>query len=710
VTSHDPEPHLRVVLHRDAFSAWWWTVVLAAAGAWWWLLVATPPVDLAGLSSAKLLVVAFLLANELRPVVASKRLDPDGLNLAAAVHFAILLRWGIVPAIAAVVLATVVGEAARRKPLHKTIFNAAQYSLSYLAAAGVLHVGGWEASMSAPATIRPADLLLCAVAALTYHAVNVLLVGTAVAAAQHTGWWAAVTDKLWWYTRTTVAVLAIGPLIVIVLSVETVFLVLLILPIWLVHETAKLSLDRERRAGTDPLTGLANREQLETLLDSQLEELSRVGRTVALGVVDLDRFKEVNDTLGHATGDALLRALSARLLAALREGDAVVRLGGDEFVLLLAVEDREVALDVVRRLADHVHEPYDLAGIRIEVEMSVGVALFGEDGDDLETLLRRADVAMYEAKAHGEVVRPYRPEMEQRTTLSGELAADIRRGMAAGELELHYQPQVALPGGEVVGVEALVRWRHPERGLLLPGAFLPSIERTSAMRSLTSTVLELALAQCARWKRIGLHVPVSINASMYDLADSFFAERVTAGLRRHRLDAGDLRVEITEQALVGDSANVLSTLEQLDDAGVELSLDDFGTGHASLTRLARLPISEVKVDRQFVVDLEHDSPTVVAIVRSVLELAHAIGARTVAEGVETEAQWAALAALGCDAAQGWLTARAMPWNEATRWLVERADRLPGDAARIATAAGGPTRGTRVAGLRLAASGGDRRDR
>jgi diguanylate cyclase (GGDEF)-like protein len=688
VTSPAPESHVRAVLRPDVLSLWWWAVV-SAAGVGLYLTVRDVPVGVVtGFSGVVVLLAVFVVVSELRPVIASRTIDPNGLNLATAFHFAILLRWGIAPALASIILATLVGEIARRKRLYKIVFNAAQYAVSYLAASQVLALGGWEAFPAVPAGVRPQDLPIIALAAATYHAVNVLLVGTALSVTEGTGWWVAVTDELWWYTRTTMAVLALGPLIVLVLMVDPAFLVLLVLPLWLVHETAKLSLDREQRAATDPLTGLANRDQLEGLLESRLEEVARAGRTVALCVVDLDRFKEVNDTLGHATGDALLCALAARLSGAVRDSDAVVRLGGDEFVLLLAVEDREVATNVVARLAAHIHEPYDLAGVRLEVEMSVGVAILGEDGNDLETLLRRADVAMYDAKASGEVVRAYRPEMELRTTLSGELAADIRRGMAEGELELHYQPQVALPGGEVVGVEALVRWRHPVRGLLMPGSFLPSIERTSAMRSLTSTVLDLALAQCVRWRRIGLHVPISMNVSMYDLADATFVGRVTDGLRRYGLEPEDLRIEITEQALVGDSVAVMSALEELHAVGIELSLDDFGTGHASMTRLARLPISEVKVDRQFVIDLEQDSPAIVAIVRSVLELARAIGARTVAEGVETEAQWASLSALGCDAVQGWLTARAMPWNEATRWLVERADRLAVDAVPIHLAAAG----------------------
>ncbi len=395
----DQTLHRDAIRHRGGFALWWCVVVGTAAVAWAMVVGSTSFGELDGIADVALILVTFLVITELRPIVASRRLDPDGVNLATAIHFAILLRWGIVPTLGAIALATITGELARRKPLHKAAFNVSQYSVSFLAAWGVLRLFGWEASPALPADLRPRDLLLVALAGFTYHVVNLGLVGTALALHAGTAWWSTTVDNVWWYTRTTMAVLAIGPLIVVVSMVNGGFLVLLVLPLWLVYAVAKLSLDREVRASTDSLTGLANRERLEHLLEERIAAIARSGRCVALCVVDLDRFKEVNDTLGHATGDALLRAVAARLSAAVREGDAVVRLGGDEFVLLLEVDDRAVASAVVERIAVHVHRPYDLAGVRLEVSMSVGVALLGEDGDDLDTLMRRADVAMYDAKA-----------------------------------------------------------------------------------------------------------------------------------------------------------------------------------------------------------------------------------------------------------------------------------------------------------------------
>jgi diguanylate cyclase (GGDEF)-like protein len=680
VSARAQGPHLAPVLRRDPFAAYWWVVVTVGVAAVTIVLGRTPPTELLTAGVGAWLLFGFVVVGELRPVIASNRTDPDGMNLATAFLFAAMLRWGPELAVLAVALSTLVGEVARRKRVFAGVFNLAQYVVSYLLAWAVLWLGGWRASPSAPADLRPGELWLVALAAITYHLVNLLVVGTALALVDRRPWWSSVVGDWWWYTRTTMSVLALSPLVVVVLAAHVGFLPLLALPLGLLWATAAFALEREVRSQTDPLTGVANRDHLEELLAGRVEDVLATGRAIAFCVIDLDRFKEVNDTLGHATGDALLQATAARLRGAVREEDVVARVGGDEFVVLLEVDDDVAAGDVVERLAERVHAAYDVGGVRLEVELSIGVAVVPRDGRDLETLLRRADAAMYDAKTNGEVIRTFRPELENRAPRSLELLTDLRRGIAADELELHYQPQVALPSGRVIGVEALVRWRHPDRGLVPPGEFLPILERTATLRLLTTAVLDLVTAQVATWRAQGISVPVSINTSLHDLADRGFADRVLAGLREHHLAPSDLVIEITEQALAGDAQVVQDTLAALRTAGVPLSLDDFGTGHASLTRLARLPVAEVKLDRQFVVDLDLGAPAVEAIVRSVLELAGAIGATTVAEGVETERQWQRLAELGCDAVQGWLIAAAMPPVEATRWLLEHADASVGTSA------------------------------
>jgi diguanylate cyclase (GGDEF)-like protein len=656
-------PHLSPVLTRGPFAVWWWTIVLGSGLATLAVLRPGQLPTIVDAGNGLVLVAALLLVSELRPV-ASDRSDPDGLNLSTAFIFAALLRWGPEVAVVGVVTATVLGEWVRRKELYKAVFNVAQYVLSYLAAWWVLTAFGWVASPLEPAVLRPADLPAVVVAAATYHVVNHLLVSVAVSLAAGIRLYDAVFERIVWYSTVTGATLAISPLVVVLLEADWRFVPLLVLPLGLTVATAKLAAEREERALVDELTGLANRTQLDHVVE---ERVAGTEQPAVLCLLDLDRFKEVNDTLGHATGDALLRAVAGRLRAACRDGDTVARLGGDEFAVLLDVPDLDAGEEVLQRLADTVRAPYDIAGAHLEVELSIGVALLPDHGRDLETALRRADLAMYEAKESGELVSRFRDELDRQTPSRLQLLADLRRALGAGELVLHYQPQVRIGTGELLGLEALVRWQHPVQGLLLPGAFLPYAERTSTMRELTETVLELAVTQLATWHAAGDAVSVSVNASLHDLADQRFADRVADRLREHGVPPHLLCLEITEQALVSDPTRVLTTLDALRALGVCLSLDDFGTGHASLTRLKRLPVDEVKIDRQFVVDLGTGGAADRAIVRSVIELAHACGLRTIAEGVETEEQHRTLADLGCDAIQGWVIARAMPPDELARW-------------------------------------------
>ncbi len=663
------EPHLSPVLTAGRLPLFWWIMVILGGGALLSTLSRLELVELLTAGDGLWLAFGLILLGELRPVASSQR-DPDGINLSTAFLFAVLLRWGPELAVLGVLLATAVGELVRGKPLYRLLFNVAQYTISYLAAWVVLAAAGWRAEPTSPAVLQPADLGLVLLAAVTYHAVNHLLVASAVALTRGCGLRQALREDLAWYSMITGAVMALSPLIVVVLQTDWRFLPLIILPLGLTVATAKLALERESRGLVDEMTGVANRSRLATIVAERASGGSSSDPAV-LCLVDLDRFKEVNDTLGHAMGDDLLRAVAARMRAACRDQDVVARLGGDEFVLLLDVADARTAMPILERLAASVRSPYDLGGARLEVELSIGVASFPAHGSDLASLLRRADLAMYEAKSSGELLSCFRTEMDRRTPSTLQLLADLRRGLAAGELELHYQPQVALPGGEVLGAEGLLRWRHPELGLLAPGRFLPLAERTATMREVTATTLELGLAQLARWDRIGLALPIALNVSLHDLADGRFAASVEEGLARHGVAPGRLHLEITEQALVSDPTRVLSTLEELHAAGITLSLDDFGTGHASLTRLKRLPVTEVKIDRQFVADLHDEGGQDAAIVRSVVELARALGLRTVAEGVESATQWEVLSALGCDAAQGWYVAGAMEPDDATAWLLAR---------------------------------------
>lgn len=660
--------HLAPVLAVSRFAAWWWLVVTVGLGVLATSATRLPVAELDRVGTGLWLGVGLVLLGELRPVVSSTRTDPAGINLATAFCFAALLHWGLDAAVVLVALATVVGEWGRRKPVYRALFNVAQYTCSYVVAAAVLAVGGRHAQLLAPATLAPTDLPLVVAAAAAYHVTNLSLVAAAVATSTRTRWRDQIRVGLAWHTVTTAGVLALAPLIVVVLSVDAGFLPLLVLPLFLLWWTAKDALERERAAETDPLTGLGNRAHLTEVLQTRLLE----GRPGVVCLLDLDGFKQVNDTFGHAVGDELLRAVAGRLRAGTRAGDVVARLGGDEFVLVL---DDVTAQDAERRVSDlagRLDTPVAVMGHELEVELSIGVAVAPADGEDVATLLRRADEAMYAAKSAGEVVRRFEPGVERGVSAVATTLAQLRTALDDGQLELHYQPQVALPSGEVRGVEALLRWRHPTRGLLAPGAFLPHARRTATLRLMTVRVLDLALDQAAAWCRDGLAVPIAVNASPFELAAPDIGQRIVRGLAARGLPAQILRVELTEDALGGtDRAAVDRTLRVLRDVGVGTSLDDFGRGASSLVRLRDADLDEVKLDRTLIAELGDGGPRDVAIVRSIRDLAVTLGMSVLAEGVETVAQWEALAELGCDAAQGYLIAYPLSADDATTWLRQR---------------------------------------
>jgi diguanylate cyclase (GGDEF)-like protein len=390
--------------------------------------------------------------------------------------------------------------------------------------------------------------------------------------------------------------------------------------------------------------------------------------------LDLDRFKEVNDTLGHQMGDRLLGHVAARIRGALRPSDVVARLGGDEFAVLLpSISDAAGATEVALRIQAALSEPYNFEGVLLELEASIGIALYPDHGADVSQLQRSADVAMYLAKDERSGIEVYSADKDQNSTTRLGLLGSLRQGIEGGQLELHYQPKVALSSGAVVGVEALVRWRHPHRGLIFPDEFIPLAERSGLMHRLTAYVVDAALEQAARWWAVGLEIPVAVNVSARDLHGTMLAETVGRGLARHGLPASALRLELTERVLMSEPARVADTLGALERLGVQLSLDDFGTGYSSLVLLQRLPVSEIKIDRSFVKRLL-TSPDDTKIVRSIVDLAHALGIEAVAEGVETEEVWDLLDELGCDSAQGWYASRPLPADRATEWLLRHPSR------------------------------------
>ena len=388
----------------------------------------------------------------------------------------------------------------------------------------------------------------------------------------------------------------------------------------------------------------------------------RDGASLALLLLDLRGFKAVNDALGHSAGDALLQQVAQRLLSALRGSDTVARLGGDEFAAVLPETDQAGAVQTVGKLLRALAEPLQVEEHVLTIEASVGIALAPAHGTDPQTLVRRADIAMYAARDAGDAVAVYQPAHDRdglaRLTLIGEL----RAGIAQGHLLLHYQPILELATGRLVAAEALVRWQHPQRGQVRPDAFIPLAEQTGLIKPLCTWTLEAALRQARAWQDAGQTLAVAVNLSTRNLQDPGVPAQVQDLLSTTGVAPAQLKLEITESSLMADPVRALDSLTRLAQMGVRLAIDDFGTGYSSLAYLTRLPVQELKIDQAFVRDLAAGG-TNALIVRSTIELGHNLGLVVIAEGVEDKAAWDILVSLGCDFAQGYYIGRPMPADD-----------------------------------------------
>ena len=631
-------------------------------------LVHTPPSD----AKAFWGLAALVILGELWPVIAAGSSDPQGVVTSHAFVFAVLYLYGPWPAVALLAVGTLIAEARRRKPPWKWFFNVGQYTLSLMAAAVVMELAGHQASLTHPGSLVASSLVWIVLGWLAFFFANDVLVATLSDDVGRT-FVQDFFDDFWYYFLTTIAVLALSPLVVFS-AAEPLYLPLWILPLIAVRKTASISREKEHASLHDTLTQLPNRKFLLAQLVDALDDCSRDGYRAALCLLDLDRFKEVNDTLGHHVGDRLLQLAGSRIQSALRPGDLVARLGGDEFALMLApIRDAHAAVEVAQRVRAALVTPFHLEGLLFELEASIGVAMFPEHGVDGEQLLQRADVAMYLAKDSRTGVEIYAADRDPNSANRLALLGGLRTALEGGELELHYQPKLALATSDVTGVEALVRWRHPTRGLIMPDEFIPIAEHSGLMSTLTSYVVETSLEQVAQWRAAGLDISIAVNISMRDLQGTDLQQTVLRSLELYDLPAAALVLEITERVLTKDSAPVTQTLSELRRLGVRISLDDFGTGESSLMWLKHLPVDELKIDRTFVGRLTND-PADFTIVRSIVELSHGLGMIAVAEGVEDEAVWDRLRDLGCDVAQGWYISRPMDAQQATRWLLRHPSR------------------------------------
>ena len=435
-------------------------------------------------------------------------------------------------------------------------------------------------------------------------------------------------------------------------------------------ELAAKQRENEYQALHDALTDLPNRLLFQQKLRDTIASRED-GSLVAVMLIDLDHFKEINDTLGHHFGDVLLQQIGPRLAGTLRSEDMMARLGGDEFGLVLPdLDDEATATRIAERILEELERPLAVETLQLDVSGSIGIALYPTHSEDVETLLRRADVAMYAAKESGSGYEVYSPSLDRNSPSRLTLIAQVRPAIENHEFELHYQPKVRLSDGKVEGVEALVRWEHPERGLVMPDDFIPMVERTVLLKPLTLYVINEALRQSRQWERQGLPLDVAVNLSPRSLLDPQLPDQVAGLLERWNVAPSRLTLELTESFLMADSGRSVGVLGRLSGVGIRLSIDDFGTGYSSLSHLKRLPLQEIKVDRSFVQHMRNDANDAM-IVSATVELGRNLGLRVVAEGVEDASTFDALSRIRCDMAQGFELSQPLRATDLVRWLEER---------------------------------------
>jgi diguanylate cyclase (GGDEF)-like protein len=643
-------------------------VTIGAAGiALLGVLVASSPHLMEGFGTVYFLALApAIVIGGLFPLELPRRAGDGEITLSTMFAFALVLAVGLVPALTAQLLASIVQDALARKPWWQIGFNVGEYTISLGAAAAVLHLIGGGMPTHGGAFV-PIDLLAVLAAAVSLLLVNLVLVTRATTLYMGNRFVDALRSDAIFVLSVGAVLLCLAPIVVTVLHFRPALYPLLFVPLIGIYASGKQSVrtaTAEHAATHDSLTELPNRRWFRDAVARALR--SRQFRAGGLLLVDLNGFKEVNDTLGHHHGDLVLREIGPRLRDAFRVEDLVARLGGDEFAVFMPGADSDAASSAVKRLQDALHTPVDVDGISIELSASIGLAWCPEHGRDVDTLLQRADVAMYRAKAGHHALVTYRPEDDYHSPARLAVVADLRRALADEQLVLHYQPQVDLELGVPVAAEGLVRWQHPQRGLLGPAEFIEVAERTGLIKDLTHRVLELGLHDLRRWKDEGRIASLSLNVSVRSLLDRRFPGEVQELLRRYGIEGRALTLELTESSLMVDPDLAKTTMRQLSELGVSVAIDDFGTGYSSLAYLTDLPIGELKIDKSFVRAMSSDTRNAI-VVRSTIELAHSLGMRTVAEGIEDAATLERLRALGCELAQGFHLSRPLAAPNLVNW-------------------------------------------
>ena len=624
----------------------------------------------------ELSLFAFLVCIcEIKPVTVARAGGVQEVVASATFSFAIFLTFGPLPAIAAQAIASLIGDVAGKKHALKVAFNVAQYVLAWAIPGLVFQaiLGGRALGAGTEFTWRWTAALL--VAGVTYFLCNSALVGMIIALTTRSSLWLGVTGMVKREASSDVVLLALSPIVVVAAERSLVLLPVLLLPVLAVYRSALLSAEKEHQAMHDALTDLPNRLQFTEVIGRRLENAKSKSTRGAVLLIDLDRFKEVNDTLGHQTGDALLCQIGPRIQPVLPEGGVVARLGGDEFAVMVPDVAADDAVRIGQAIVDILEPPFRLDEFNLEVQASIGIAIFPDHGTSADVLIKQADIAMYFAKGRNSGIEIYNAEHDQNSRRRLSLLSELRTALVNGELVMFYQPKLDLSTGKVTSVEALVRWHHPLFGLIPPAEFVPFAEHTGLIRPLTSFVLRTAVTQARIWFDAGIDTAVAVNLSARSLHDGAISNEIAQLLVEFDLPANRLQLEITESSIMADPARARRVLEDLDAMGLHLSIDDFGTGYSSLSYLQDLPVREVKIDMSFVTNVL-ENPRDRVIVRSTIDLARHLGLQSTAEGIESAEAQEWLRSAGCNQGQGYHIAPPMPDDAATSWL--------SDAARTVT--------------------------
>lgn len=431
--------------------------------------------------------------------------------------------------------------------------------------------------------------------------------------------------------------------------------------------------DLEYQAMHDALTGLPNRLLLFDRMEQAIHTARRENGYVTVLLLDLDQFKEINDTLGHHIGDQLLIKVGTRLWSSVREVDTVARLGGDEYAVLLPETNKDQSIVLIEKLRDMLEATFNIEGLNTYVGASIGAAVYPSDGNDAATLLQHADIAMYVSKRNKHDYAFYTDSENEFSIDRLALTSDLKEALNLGILELYYQPKIDLNSGDIISAEALLRWQHSSMGYISPAEFIPLAEQTGIINRLTYWVLEQALYNCNQWREFNIQLPVSINLSVYNLRDADFIQTIDKIIKRQASTPESIIFEITESAMMQNQSHAIELLNELDNMGIQLSIDDYGTGFSSLSYIKKLPVDELKIDKSFVMDMTDDESDAV-IVKSTVDLAHNLGLRVVAEGVESEQAMNMLSTYGCDLIQGYYICKPKPIDEFVEWVMNRTDK------------------------------------